>query len=241
MWWKIYKIALQKKKTLTICICCYDSNHHAQQSQQTQRSCPRLLTTLPSSIIYHSYCLIDLIKIVHRHTMYFLRTDKQQLKNNKDCRVFNTHIIPIVVLNPQTQGQQKTPTNSLCVGIRPAETEGLEIRVVHPGRWKAMNAAWFWRLLKLAYVRNFFIWKRLDWTWWKPRFPSLLLLMAWLTEQLWAGPRLISSWQQVLTGQWAWNLTFPFAKLKYDPTVCLLPHRIRLSSACFCGCSGGII
>lgn len=46
-----------------------------------------------------------------------------------------------------------------------------------------------------------------------------------------AWPRLISSWQRGLTGQWAWNQISPDARVKYDPTFCLLPHRISFSLA----------
>lgn len=178
-------------KNLTICICCYDSNHHAHQSQQTQRSCPRLLTMLPSSIIYHSFFLIDLIKIVQRHKMYFLGTDKQQLKPY--WKITKT-IEFLILLSFQSRSWilkhevNRKPQQTHCVWEFARQNLKSEWCTRADGKpWMQPN----WRLPKLAYVRNFFIWKRLDRTWWKPRFPSLLLLllmMGWLAKLLWAGP-----------------------------------------------------
>ncbi len=83
-------------------------------------------------------------------------------------------------------------------------------------------------LLELTYVTDFLIWNFASHRCWCAGTGGCC-------ELVW--PRLISSWQRGLAGQWAWNLTFLNAKVKYDPTLCLILHRLRLSSVCFCGYS----
>lgn len=102
-------------------------------SHKNTNNLSKALTMLPSSIIYHSCYLIDLIKMFKRHKMYFLKTDKQQLRpysrldlfvETKRTEEYLSFIIPILIVHtfsPKqklyfTWGQEKTSTNSLWVG-----------------------------------------------------------------------------------------------------------------------------
>lgn len=80
-----------------------------------------------------------------------------------------------------------------------------------------MNAA----LLELAYIRGFLIWKLLVRTW--KNLASHHAGTGSCRELVW----LVAC--RRLTSQRVWNLIFPNAKVKCDPTFCL-PHRNGLSS-----------
>lgn len=67
-----------------------------------------------------------------------------------------------------------------------------------------------------CYIRGFLIWKLLGRTW--KKLASHRAGTGSCRELVW-----------LVAGQRVWNLTFPNAKVKYDPTFCLL-HRNGLSS-----------